>query len=78
MNNLFNLSIMNVELAGGTLAITLVVIFAALVGLIFFMKSVYNKRTEKALQGDYKEAANKDGSYIANRAKYEPARCLRP
>ncbi|MBC6996444.1 TonB family protein [Neolewinella lacunae] len=63
---------MDISYSGGTLGIILVLIFAGLIGLVYFMRSVYNKRSEKALQGEYRAADDANKSYIANRAKYEP------
>ena len=62
---------MDISLSGGALAGTLAVILLLFIGMILFLRNVYSKRTEKALQGEYQAADNADKSYLANRAKYE-------
>lgn len=59
---------MDFSIGGLPLFLVLLVTIVGIIGLIFVMKSVFKKRSESGIAGDYKDQASR--SPIANRTKY--------
>ena len=59
----------NFAIAGTPLALVLLGVAIGLVALIYVMRSVYQKRTEEGISGDYRDDAIK--SPLESRAKYK-------
>ena len=60
---------MNIAIGGTTLAVILGLILVGVIGIIYLMKSVYKKRTEQGIAGEFQNA--KGAALLSNRAKYE-------